>query len=178
MRRHRVVCWLLPKGAMFDLCVQASSWAFWEEEAGKSSPKVSANLPLLCPHRGQNAHKWSSETLPRRGSQWQTGFNREVRQSSAPMELGARWHITAPLCAAISRMRHRGVGKFASDHQEGGLLVIWPNAGASVATPPPPHHHHHHCRRLWGLSGHFLCFPQLKSTLQVCKKLLGSFSSF
>lgn len=54
------------------------------------------------------------------------------------MEPGARWHITAPLCAAISRMRHRGVGKFASDHQEGGLLVIWPNAGVNVATAPPP----------------------------------------
>ncbi len=27
-------------------------------------PKVSANLPLVCPHHGENAHKWSSETLP------------------------------------------------------------------------------------------------------------------
>lgn len=30
----------------------------------KRPQKVSANLPLVCPHHGENAHKWSSETLP------------------------------------------------------------------------------------------------------------------
>lgn len=73
---------------------------------------------------------------PRRGSQWQMSFNREVTQSSAPVEPGARWHIIAPLCAAISRMRHRGVGEFASDRREGGLGVISPNARANVVWAP------------------------------------------
>lgn len=69
-----------------------------------------------------------------RGPQWQTSFNREVTQSSAPVEPGARWHITAALRAAIPRMRHRGVGEFASDHREGGLPAISPNApNANVA---------------------------------------------
>lgn len=30
----------------------------------KLPQKVSANLPLVCPHHGENVHKWSSETLP------------------------------------------------------------------------------------------------------------------
>lgn len=36
----------------------------WEEEAAEAPPKGVGNLPLVCPHHGENAHKWSSETLP------------------------------------------------------------------------------------------------------------------
>lgn len=142
-----MVCWLLPKRAMFDLQLCFSGpGVFMSLPRGRgrqSLPKgVGKSLPALS--------SWWSECTqvvlgdpPRRGSQWQTSFNREVTQSSAPMEPGARWHITASPCAAISRMRHRGVCKFASEHREGGLLLISPNAWANVvrvhcAPPPPP----------------------------------------
>lgn len=70
---------------------------------------------------------------PRRGSQWQTSFNGEVRESSWPMGPRARWHITAALCAAIPRMRHSGVGKVCLWSERGGLGVIAsPNAGGAV----------------------------------------------
>lgn len=64
-----MVYWLPTKWTIFDvqLCSswgQAASWAYWEEEAGKASPKGVGNHPLVCPHHGENAHKWSSETLP------------------------------------------------------------------------------------------------------------------
>lgn len=69
VRRHRVVCWLRTKWTIFDLQLcsswgQVASWAYWEEEAGQASPIGVGNLPLVCLHHGENARKWSLETLP------------------------------------------------------------------------------------------------------------------
>ncbi|KAI4815068.1 hypothetical protein KUCAC02_005234 [Chaenocephalus aceratus] len=68
-RRHRVVCWLPTKWTNFDvqLCRswgQAAPRAYRDEEAGVASPIGVGNLPLVCLHHGENARKWSSETVP------------------------------------------------------------------------------------------------------------------
>lgn len=121
-----MVSWLRTKRTIFDvqLCRcqgQAASCACCEEGARRSFPqKVSANLPLVCPRRGENAHKWSSETLP----DVALDGKRVLTEGSerVPHQRGqrARWYITASLCAAIPRMRHSGVGKFASDQRGEG----------------------------------------------------------
>lgn len=82
--------------------------------------KVSANLPLVCPHHGENAHKWSSETLPDVALDGKRVLKQRSGRVPDQQGRGARWHITASLCAAIPRMRHSGVGEFASDQQGEG----------------------------------------------------------
>lgn len=140
MRRHRVVCWLRTKWTIFDLQLcsswgQAASWAHWEEEAGEASPKGVGKSPSgLSSSWGECAQVLLRDS-PWRGSQRQTSFNGEVRESSWPTGPRARWHITASLCAAIPRMRHSGVGKFASDQQgEGWGVIASPNAGGGWGT--------------------------------------------
>lgn len=88
----------------------------------------------LSSSRGGNARKWSSETLPAvalDGKRVLVG-----RSGRVPGQRGqrARWHITASPCAAIPRMRHCGVGKFASDQEgEGWARSGPPNAERTVA---------------------------------------------
>lgn len=90
----------------------------------KLPQKVSANLPLVCPHHGENEHKWSSETLPDVALDGKRVLKQRSGRVPDQRDRGARWHITASLCAAIPRMRHSGVGKFASDQQGEG----WPDS--------------------------------------------------
>lgn len=121
MRRHRVVCWPRPRRTMFDVQLCASGARRLHEPSERKSrqslPKGVGQSPSALSSSWSECTQVVLRDPPRRGSQWQTSFNREVTQSSTPMDPGARWHITASLSAAISRMRHRGVGKFASDHQ-------------------------------------------------------------
>ncbi|CAB1433131.1 unnamed protein product [Pleuronectes platessa] len=89
----------------------------------KRQAEVSPPSPVH-PHHGENASKWSSETLPEVALTGKRVF--KERSGRVPDQQGprARWHITASLCAAIPRMRHCGVGKFASDQRGGGVGVI------------------------------------------------------
>lgn len=121
-RRHWVVCWLLTRPLICN-CVVLGARLLHETIERKRQPKLTidvGSLPLVCPHHRENARKWSFWDSPWCGSQWQVSFNGEVRESSWPMGPRARWHITVSLCAAIPRMRHSGVGKFASDQQGEG----------------------------------------------------------
>lgn len=135
-----MVCWLLPKQTMFDLqlCASRGPGVFMSLLRGRgrqSLPKGVGKSPSALSSSWSECTQVALRDPPRRGSQWQTSFNREVTQSSAPTEPGARWHITASLRAAIPRMRHRGVGKFSSDHRGGGGKC-WGECGAG-----PPRHH-------------------------------------
>lgn len=58
-----------PNGqSLISNCVVLGARRLHEPIEGKRRAqlpqKVSANLPLVCPHHGENAHKWSVETLP------------------------------------------------------------------------------------------------------------------
>lgn len=141
-RRHRVVCWLPTKWPIFDLQLTdswglASSWAIWEKRAGKAFPIGVGTLPQGCSHCQENVCKWPSEISLQHGSQWQTTFNGEVRESSSSVGLRTRWHITATLYAVIPRMRQSGVGKFASDQRGEGCVMVSPNAKRMMAQTLP-----------------------------------------
>lgn len=109
----RVVCWLQPKRAMFDLGLRRGGGRRSLPEGGGGRP----NLRLLRPHGG--AHKWSSETPPATHTHSPPPNGQPVFiERSGRVPQGQAAHHTSPR-AAISRMRHGGVGTFASDRPWG-----------------------------------------------------------
>lgn len=114
-------------------------WAFAEEEAGEASLKVeeggqtSVCSVLMVVHTsGPQRPPPATHTHSPPPPNGQPVFI----ERSGRVPQGQAAHHTSPR-AAISRMRHGGVGTFASDRpwgeRERGLLLISPNARVSVA---------------------------------------------
>lgn len=141
-RRHRVVGWLTTKWTIFDLQLCGSGGQRLMNPLRGRGRRSFPNRCRQSPSALSSSRGECTQVVLRdaawRGSQWQTSFNGEVRESSWPTGPRARWHITASLCAAIPRMRHSGVGKFASDQQGEGwvwsrcqmLSGLWPRPSA------------------------------------------------
>lgn len=103
---------------IYNRTILGAKWrhGLLQKSGRKLSPIGVSGLPQGWHHRWDKARQVALRDFPP-----MQNFYREVRESSPPTTRpGARWHITAALCAAIPRMRQSGVGKFVSDQRGQG----------------------------------------------------------